>query len=336
MGVALSQSACYYVHLAGGQWRMWSGRQPLEQALASPQVGDEEKELLALVPALRSYARELGLEADKQYRHYVAGPSDRVLTNVVATAAGQIEAHPFRFPVVGRLPYKGFFDPLLAEAEASRLRAEGFDVCVSAVPAYSTLGWLSDPVTTPMLQYGDGVFVEMALHEWVHATIFVRGNADFNEGIATFVGQEGAARFFDTREGAARGAVERARIEDERAISEALADARGRIEALYRAERVPGDRATRAALRAQIEAETRGRLGALELRTRDPERVAARARLGDACLALVATYDADLERYRVLLRRLGGDLARFVSAARHAAGALEPRAALLGAADSES
>jgi predicted aminopeptidase len=297
----------------------------------SPSVDEAQKDILALVPALRSYALELGLEADKQYRHYVAVSSDRVLTNIVATAPGEIEAHPFRFPLVGSLPYKGFFDAAWAEAEAERLRAEGFDVCVSAVPAYSTLGWLSDPVTAPMLRYGDGVFAEMALHEWVHATVFARGQADFNEGIATFIGQEGAQRFFETRQGIERGATERARIRDERAISRVLAEARRRIETLYSAPRVPGDHAAVAALRAQIEAETRGRLAGLALVTRNPERVAGRARLGDACLALAATYEADLESYRAALQRFGGDLALFVAAARAAAGAPDPRDRLVGA-----
>ncbi len=315
---------------------MWSGRQPLDQALASPDVIETDKDLLTLVPALRVFALELGLEADKQYRHYVAGPADRVLTNVVATAPEAIEPHLFRFPLVGRFPYKGFFDPELAAQEAARLRDEGYDVCLSAVPAYSTLGWLSDPVTTPMLRYGDGVFAEMALHEWVHATVFVRGDADFNEGIATFIGQEGAERFFDVREGAARGALERARIDDERSISRVLAGARARIEALYGAERVPGDHAARAALRAQIAAETRGRLATLNLRTRNPAQVAARAQLGDACLALVATYEADLEGYKDVLQRFDGDLARFVTAARTAAAEPDPRASLLSAAAGDS
>ncbi len=326
--LGISQGGCYYVHLAGGQWRMWSDRQPLDQAVEDPALPVAERDVMALVPALRGFALELGLEADKQYRHFVDGPPDRVLTNVVATADGEIEPHRFRFPIVGAFPYKGFFDRDLAEREAASLVDAGYDVCVSAVPAYSTLGWLSDPVTRPMLRYGDGVFAEMALHEWVHATLFVRDDSAFNEGIATFIGQEGAVRFFESRDGAERGARERARIDDDRAVSRVMADTRARVAALYAASE-PEDGAVRRALRTQLEAESRARLAALPLRVRDPARVAERARLGDACLALVATYEADLDAYRRVLDGLGGDLGRFVAAARAAADTEAPRSALL-------
>ncbi len=309
---------------------MWSDRQPLERAADDPTLPEAERDVMALVPELRAFALQLGLEAEKQYRHFVAGSPDRVLTNIVATADGEIEPHPFRFPVVGEFPYKGYFDREWAEREAAQLRDAGYDVCVSAVPAYSTLGWLSDPVTRPMLRYGDGVFAEMALHEWVHATLFVRGDADFNEGIATFVGQEGAVRFFERRYGLERGARERDRVDDDRAISRVMAETRARVATLYAASETPTDRAPRQALRAQIKAETRARLAALPLRVRDPARVAERARLGDACLALVATYEADLDAYRLVLQRLEGDLSRFVAVARRAADTDDPRAALLG------
>ena len=121
------------------------------------------------------------------------------------------------------------------------------------------------------------------------------------------------------------------RVEEEREISRVLADARSRVEHLYAAPRVPGDEAHHRALRSQIDAETRGRLAALPLTTRDPARVAARARLGDACLALTATYERDLEVYRLRLEALGGDLARFVMETRNAALEDNPRAALRAA-----
>ena len=330
--LGLTQGGCYYAHLAGGQWRLWAERESIESLLEGPSLSASDREILALLPALRRYATELGLEADKQYHHLVAPGRDRVLTTVVATEPGHLDAHSFRFPPFGAFPYKGFFDPTLADEEAEELRANGFDVCISAIPAYSTLGWLADPVTGPMLRYGPGVFAEMTLHEWVHATVYVRDDGHFNEGVATFIGQEASVAFFAHSEGPEAGERERERVNDDRAISRVMADARRRIVDLYANERSAADGPV-AAARAQIEAETRADLAALSLSTRNPERVAARARLGDACLALAATYEEDLEAYDQRLRALDGDLRRFVDATRAAAEGDDPRAELLAGAD---
>ena len=78
---------------------------------------------------------------------------------------------------------------------------EGFDVCETAVSAYSTLGWLADPVTSPMLDHGPARLVETILHELVHATAFLPDEADFNEGVALFIGQQAAIRFFESPPG---------------------------------------------------------------------------------------------------------------------------------------
>ncbi len=329
----LTQGGCYYAHLAGGQWRLWTERQAIDSLEADPALSASDREILALLPALRRYATELGLDAEKQYRHLVAPGRDRVLTTVVASEPGLLEAHTFRFPPFGGFPYKGFFDPALADEEAARLREQGFDVCVSAIPAYSTLGWFADPVTGPMLRYGPSVFAEMTLHEWVHATVYVRGEGSFNEGVATFIGQEASVAFFGRQQGADAERRERQRIADDRAVARVVADARERVRALYAAAPREPAGGTLEALRAQITAETRARLRALPLSTRDSERVAERARLGDACLALAATYEEDLEAYERRLHALGGDLRRFVDATRAAALEDDPRERLLAAPD---
>ena len=51
--------------------------------------------------------------------------------------------------------------------------------------------------------------------------------------------------------------------------------------------------------------------------------------LAPACLALAATYTADLPAFAELLRTLDGDLAVFVARLRAAAGSDDPPAALL-------
>ena len=322
---ACTSNGCYYLHLARGQAQLLWQREPLAAVLRDPDLPPAERRALAQIPPLRDFAASLGLTVGGQYTSYVAWPGDRIVTVVVATPPGSLAPHRFRFPWVGALPYKGFFAETCARAQARSLERDGFDTCLSAVPTYSTLGWLRDPVTAPMLRFGDGVLVELLLHEWVHATVFARDHADFNEGIATFIGQEGAVRFFAAHGGAARAARERERIRDDRTLAVQLVGLRDRIAALYREP----DHPRRAARRAELEAAARAALAATPMRHRDPQQLSRSARLNDACLALVATYQSDLERYAERLAAWGGDLRRFVARARAAAGAVDPRAALL-------
>jgi predicted aminopeptidase len=281
------------------------------------------------VRELREFAPSLGLRLRGQYTSYAEWAGDRVVTSVVATRPGEIEPAGFRFPIVGEVPYKGFFDAARAEAEAASLRAQGLDVCVVPVPAYSTLGWFDDPVTTPLLRLPPGRLAETLLHELVHATVFAESAARFNEGVATFVGQEAALRFFEARDGAggASAARERERVAESRRVADVLGRLRAAIAELYEE---PPDPA-RAERRAELSELARAELAALPLRLADPARVARDAELGDACLALLGTYSADLPAYGRRLAALGGDLPGFLAEAARAAREPDPLAALLGA-----
>src|SRR5262245_348618 len=320
---------CYLAHVAAGQWRLLSSRRPIDAVVADPQTPPELRERLALAAEARALARELGLEVDEQYTSYVAWPGDRVVTTVVATRPGEIEPQGFWFPIVGRLPYKGYFDPERARAEALALRAEGSDVCEVAVPAYSTLGWLDDPVTGPMLRGGPGLIVETIVHELVHANAFALHPSDWNEGVATFVGQEAAVRWQARAHGPEAAARERTRVEDDRRVAAALLALRAEVGALYARE--PAGPA-RDAARAEAESRARDAVAGLPLATRDAPTLARALRLNDACLAIVGTYSADLPRYAEWLASRDGDLAAFVARVRAAADAPDPRAALLAPA----
>jgi predicted aminopeptidase len=314
---------CYYAHLGSGQARLLLGRKDIDTLLADPDTPPELRASLTRVKAVRRFAGELGLDVGARYTSYVEWPGDRIVTTVVATAPGEIEPTPFGFPIVGEVPYKGFFDPARAEAEAVKLRADGYDVCLIPVSAYSTLGWFDDPVTTPLLQGDPGELVETLLHELVHATVFTKSEARFNEGVATFVGQEATLRFFAAEEAEALPREER-RIRESRAVSDVLARLRASLAELYASPSHGVE--DRSALTQGARAE----LSALPLRRADAARIAEEIDLGDACLALVGTYRDDLPSYRAELERRGGDLAAFLAAAIRAADADDPVAALIG------
>jgi predicted aminopeptidase len=323
----LGMPGCYLGHLALGQARLLQARRPIDDVIADPGTPAALRERLAWIHEVRAFASQLGLAVDEQYTSYVEWPGDRVVTTVVATPPGSLEPHRFWFPIVGRVPYKGFFDLERAHQDAEDLRAEGFDVCEVPVRAYSTLGWFEDPVTGPMLRIGDGALVETLVHELVHATVYLPSEADFNEGVANFIGEEGSVRFFAETRGADAAARERARVSDGRRVDAAVLAFRREVEGIYASEAAED---ARAAQRAAAEARVRAGVAALPLATRDPVQLASQLRLSDACLALTVTYAADTDAYAARLASLGADLPAFVTRLRAAAEAEDPRAALLG------
>jgi predicted aminopeptidase len=321
---AFPTSGCYYAHLANGQARILLARQPIADLLATDGTTPELAERLRLATSVRAFAEKLGLDVGQQFTSYVDWPGDRVVTTVVATRPGEIEARGFWFPLVGRVPYKGFFDEGRAAREAEHLAKDGLDTCLVPVVAYSTLGWMADPLTAPLAR--SPRLAETLIHELVHATVFVASQPDFNEGLATFVGQEGVIRFVAERDGAEAALRERLRVSEDRRIAAALESFRDEVGKLY-ATSEPG--AARAEARRALEGQARADLAALPLVTRKAEAVSRAVRLNDACQALVGTYQGDLPHYEAVLEALGGDLAGFVARARKAAGAPDPRAAIL-------
>jgi len=304
----LSLSGCYYGQLAEGQLTLMMRRQPIAEARVDPNHPEEVRRLLSLVSQVRDYAKVLGLEVDGQYTSYVDWPDDRIVTTLVRTRAGTLESVPWWFPVVGSLPYKGYFDREHAEAEAHSLEETGeYEVCVSGVSAYSTLGWLDDPVTRPMLLRGAASLVETVFHELVHATAFLPGDADFNEGVAQFIGQQAAVDFFATLEAESTesewptASRVRSAIEDRRRIAEATLRFRTHLEEFEGQD----DREER---RSEAERAAREKLAALPLSILDAERIAQSARLSDACLALRGTYLTDLPRHASVYAALDEDL----------------------------
>jgi predicted aminopeptidase len=324
--VLLATPGCYLGHLAAGQARLLSSSRPIDDVIADPATPAALRERLAWIHEVRAFASRLGLEVDEQYTSYVEWPGDRVVTTVVATPPGSLEPHEFWFPIVGHVPYKGFFDVDRAEAEAASLRAKNFDVCVVPVRAYSTLGWFEDPLTGPMLRGTDGNLVETLVHELVHATVYLASEADFNESVANFIGEEGSVRFFAETRGAEAAARERERILDDRRIADAVLAFRREVEQLYASGAAEGPRA---ATRAAAETRARAGIARLRLTSRNPAQVASQVRLSDACLALVSTYSGDLPAYEAKLAALGGDLPAFVARLREVAESEHPKEALL-------
>jgi predicted aminopeptidase len=139
--------------------------------------------------------------------------------------------------VVGRVPYKGFFDEGDALSAQAGLEADGFDTYLRPTSAFSTLGWFNDPVLSTVLRADEVDVVETVLHELSHNFLFVPGQVGFNESFAMFSGRVGAIGFFCTRPGSGPDSVKclraQARWRDEQRFSAFLDGLVDELRALY-------------------------------------------------------------------------------------------------------
>lgn len=197
---ALTTSSCadlgWYARQGVGQVELLASARSVKRLLDDEQTPPDVRRRLSLVVAARRYAKEeLGLAVKGQYRTVTFLDAPAVVYVVSAAPRTSLEAHTWDYPVVGALPYRGFFSLEQAEALAEELEAD-LDASVRPVSAYSMLGFLPDPILSPMLFRSDEAWIaETVFHELAHATIFAAGAGAFNEGLATFIGREGLRRF---------------------------------------------------------------------------------------------------------------------------------------------
>ena len=177
-------------------------------------MSEETKRKLKLVLDVKKFGEENGLKPNKNYLTYVALDRDYVSYVLQVAPFNELVHYEWDFPIVGKMPYKGFFSVELARQEAAKFPPEKWDTYVRGVTAYSTLGWFHDPVLSSMMRYTDHELVETILHETVHANVYIKNHADFNERLATFLGIQGMKLFYADREGADSSTLKEVAVED--------------------------------------------------------------------------------------------------------------------------
>ncbi|MDR2047932.1 MAG: aminopeptidase [Treponema sp.] len=192
-------SGCYTLKQGAAMLGYLGKAVPLESL--SGQAEDERRFAERVADIRRFAMEELGLKESKNYTRYVAIDRDYLAAVVSACAPDSFTRHEWRFPVVGTVPYKGLFDPNDARKEAAKLRADGLDVWIRGVDAFSTLGWFRDPLYSYMKEYPVHALADLIIHELLHATVFIKGQVQFNEQLAEFVGSTGAGLYMESRFG---------------------------------------------------------------------------------------------------------------------------------------
>jgi predicted aminopeptidase len=301
--------------------------------LADPSVAASVKQQLELARTIRRFASDrLGLPDNGSFTRYAQLDRPFVVWNV--QAAPELSLDPVRwcFPVAGCVAYRGYYRREEAEAFADSLRAEGLDVQVAGVTAYSTLGWFDDPLLSTFISQPEPELAQLIFHELAHQVVWVPGDTRFNESFATAVEMIGVERWLQSTQADPQvRAAWLGRRERREQVITLLADASARLRSLYQSSSSADEKR---AGKARIIADLRSELAVL--RARHPslavwDRWFAQP-LGNAHLMSVGLYHDLVPAFLALYRAQQQDLPRFYEAAR-ALGSLAPdeRAARLAA-----
>ncbi len=194
-----SEDVRYLTRAGIEQTKILEDRRPLERLIDDPSIPAADRAFLRLVLEVRGYAATLGMEAKDTYTTYTDVGRDTLLLSLTASGKDCICPVTWKFPIVGRVPYKGFFDPQMAEREAAKLRDRGLDIWLRPAAAYSTLGWFNDPLLSTALVRDTVELTALVFHEIAHNTLYVKSATAFNESFAQMAGYRAAESFFRSR-----------------------------------------------------------------------------------------------------------------------------------------
>ena len=306
----------YYAQSVGGHLGLVRSARPVPEWLTDPATPAPLKAHLELSQRIRDYAvSELQEPDNASYRRYADLQRSAALWNVVAAPELSLTLQTWCFPVVGCVGYRGYYDKPAAEAFGAGLRAQGLEVSVYGVPAYSTLGLLpfdafADPLLNTFIDYPEGELARLIFHELAHQIAYAKGDTVFNESFATAVERIGSVRWLaDHADAKARDDSERSEVRraDFRALTSRYRDA---FNALYRGPASDDvKRAGKAALMARLQA---------DYASLKAERWGGFsgydgwfARANNASFGVLAAYNELVPNFERLFEREGRDFDRF-------------------------
>lgn len=300
-----------YLHRAGvEETKILSSRKAIAKIVADSNTPAETRAQLRLVLEARDYAATIGLEAKETYTKYADVGRDTLLLVVTASGADCICPVTWKYPVAGRVPYKGFFDMAEGRKFAAELEGKGYDVNVRPSAAFSTLGWFNDPLLSTALERDSMELVALVLHEIAHNTLWVQGNVAFNESYAQMVGYRGAEAFFNARGDTVLARRAADRWHDEAVFGDFYARLIARADSFYATK--PDSAALRAgkiALGEWARADFEGPVAA-QLRTVrvTPSNIANSRPINNARLVGVKIYRTHLDAFEAWYQAHGADI----------------------------
>lgn len=334
----------YYWQSLRGHMQLMQAAEPIDAWVARDDIPPALRDRLLLAQRARAFAvAELGLPDNASYRRYADLKRAAAVWNVVAAPPDELKLYTWCFPVTGCIGYRGYFSEADAQAEAAQLAAQGLEVDVYGVPAYSTLGYMNwaggDPVLNTFIAWPEGDFVRLLFHELAHQVVYAEGDTLFNESFATAVERIGIAQWLATHaseQARAAAATSEARRSAFRTLTRAT---RARLGEIYdRKKAVTQDAIKIDAMKSIAMQSFRAEYAALRERWLRPQdgtvplastaQVAGYdrwvARANNASFAAQAAYDDLVPAFEALHAREGGDWQRFYDAVRQLARQPQP------------
>jgi predicted aminopeptidase len=301
----------YYAQSIEGHLRLMASTRAIPDLVNDADTDPALRKQLERVSAIREFAsRQLGLPDNENYRSYANLGRPYVVWNVFAAPEFSLEMQQWCMLVIGCVNYRGYFDQNDANSYASELIAEGTEILVSGVPAYTTLGYFNDPVLNTFLRYGDQEVARIVFHELAHQLVYVKGDTAFNESFAVSVEIEGVRRWLNQTATPERLRDLEKRQERNEQFHHLVAQTRDQLRALYASSLTPP--AMRAAKMEVIEAMKQsyiglkaswGGYGGYDPWFSQP--------INNATLGSISLYTKWVPAFQALLEQEGGDLPRF-------------------------
>ncbi len=305
----------YVLKNAYYQVKMVNEQVDLDQALLNPKLTEEERRKILLAKEAKEFAEQfVGLKKSRNYTGFIYLNQDYSSYVVSAAEKWQLKQYIWSYPVVGKMPYRGYFQEADAQQAAKEYENDGYDVYLRGVSAYSTLGWFRDPIVSSMLRYKDVHLVDTIIHETVHTTLYIKNNADFNERLAVFIGNKGAEQFYLQREGENSPTLLALRQEgdDDKLFSKFITEELNALEDWYKnlpqeqhSEEIRAERFKKIQMKFQTEILP-------QMKTKSYTKF-HELKLNNARLLIYRTYMQDLKDFEQLFQMVNGDWKRFLA-----------------------
>ncbi|RYF33177.1 MAG: aminopeptidase, partial [Comamonadaceae bacterium] len=324
----------YYWQSASGHLGVMHAARPVSEWLADPATSAPLRAKLELTQRIRRFASaELGLPDNPSYTAYADLHRSAALWNVVAAPEYSLKLKTWCFPVAGCVGYRGYYSEADAKAEAAAQAAEGLEVAVYPVPAYSTLGLMNwaggDPLLSTFIGYPDGELARIVFHELAHQVLYVPDDTLFNESFATAVERIGGAMWLQ-REASETVRADYAQFDGRRQQFRALTlQTRRTLTGIYESKGTAApDRAAQAASKKIAMDDFRARYADLRASWTGPRQGAYDgwvARANNAMFGAQGAYDDLVPNFEALFAQEGRDWPRFYSAVKRLAALPKPK-----------
>lgn len=324
VGVAFLITGCadlgYYWQSASGHLSLMRAARPVPDWLKDPTTSAALKTRLELTQRIRRFAStQLDLPDNRSYTAYADLHRAAALWNVVAAPEYSLKLKTWCFPVAGCVGYRGYYHEADAKAEAAAQAAQGLEVAVYPVPAYSTLGYMNwaggDPLLSTFIGYPDGELARIVFHELAHQVLYVAGDTRFNESFATAVERIGGAMWLQ-QEGSDTARSDYAQFDDRRQQFRALTlQTRGALTKIYESkEAVTHNWRAIDAMKKVAMDDFRAKYATLRASWPGPRQHAYDnwvARANNATFGAQAVYDDLVPNFEALFEAEGRDWPRF-------------------------